>query len=70
MPTKPLDSRVLKPTPIEYAGKWVAWSSDHSKILAHSESIHELWQIAIANRLADPIFEKVPRFDVRFVGAR
>ena len=68
MPTKPADPRIGNPVPIKYAGKWVAWASDHSQILAHSDSIQELWQIAQDRRIPDPIFEKVPRSDVRFVG--
>ena len=70
MPTKPVDLRGTNPVPIEYAGKWVAWAPDHSQILAHSESIQELWQIARDRRISDPIFEKVPRSDVSFVGTR
>lgn len=58
------------PVPREYAGKWVAWSSDHSRIVAHSQSIAELWKIVREQHLEDPVFEKVPRADVRFVGAR
>ena len=30
----------------------------------------ELWQIAQDRRIPDPIFEKAPRSDVRFVGTR
>ena len=70
MPTRPVDPRATRPVPIEYAGKWVAWAPDHSQILAHSDSIKELWQIAQDRRIPDPIFEKVPPTDVRFVGTR
>ena len=70
MPTKPVDQSATRPVPLEYAGKWVAWDSDHSQILAHSDSIQELWQNARERNIPDPIFEKVPRSDVRFIGTR
>jgi hypothetical protein len=70
MPTKPVDPRATSPVPLEYAGKWVAWASDHSQILAQSDSIQELWQIVQDRGIPDPIFEKVPRSDMRFVGTR
>ena len=70
MPTRPVDPRATRSMPIEYAGKWVAWSSDHSQVVAHSDDIKELWRIVHERRIADPIFEKVPRSDTRFVGMR
>ena len=70
MPTKPIDSQSTTSVPVEYAGKWVAWNSDHSRIVAHSDSVQHLWQVVQADRIPDPIFEKVPRADVRFVGMR
>lgn len=65
-----LDPHSTKPVPIEYAGKWVAWASDHSQIVADSDSIERLWQIVQERCILNPIFEKVPRSDVRFVGLR
>lgn len=70
MPRKAVDPQSTKAVPIEYAGKWVAWNADHSRIVAHSDSFDEIWQIAEAKCIPDPIFEKVPRSDVRFVGTR
>ena len=70
MPTRPVDPHATKPVPIEYAGQWVAWTRDHSKILAHSDTIQELWRIVQERGIKEPVFEKVPRADVRFVGMR
>jgi len=70
MSTRPVDPRATKAVPIQFAGKWIVWASDHSQILAHSDSIQELWRIARDKRISDPIFEKVPRSDARFVGMR
>jgi hypothetical protein len=70
MPTKALDSKSRFPVPVEYAGRWIAWNSDHSQILADSDSIQTLWRTVRARGIPDPIFEKVPRSDVRFVGGR
>lgn len=70
MPTRPVDSQATTPAPSEYAGKWVAWTSDHKRIVAHSNSMQELWRIVRINSIPDPIFEKVPHPDLRFVGMR
>lgn len=72
MPTKPLtlSSRSIPPVPVELAGKWVAWNSEHSQIVAHSDSLEALWQIVRDQGIVDPVFEKTPRVDVRFVGMR
>jgi hypothetical protein len=70
MPTKPFNPQSTQAVPIEYAGKWVAWKKDHSEILAHSDTIQELWQIVRDLHIEEPVFEKVPRSDIRFVGAR
>jgi len=70
MPTKPVNPQSTKGVPLEYAGKWVAWNSDHTEIVACSDNIQELWQMAKAQCIANPIFEKVPRADVRFMGTQ
>ena len=70
MPTKPVDPQATKPVPAEYSGKWVAWNSDHSWIVAHSDSVQELWRVVHDRGIPNPVFEKVPRSDVRFVGMR
>lgn len=70
MSTKPADFPKVTAVPVEYGGKWVAWNSDHSQIIAHSDTIQELWQVINERRIPDAVFEKVPRADVRFVGMR
>ena len=70
MPTRSIDHRVHSSVPVEHAGKWVAWNADHSQILAHAESMQELWRIVHEREISNPIFEKIPRTDVRFVGVR
>lgn len=70
MPTKPIDPGLPLPVPLEYAGKWVAWNSDHTQIVAAGESIQEVWNIVSERRIVDPVYEKVPRADVRLVGMR
>lgn len=70
MPTKPVDPQSTNAGPIEYASKWIAWNSDHWQIVAHSESMKELWRVVRERGIPDPVFEKVPRSNVRFVGTR
>jgi hypothetical protein len=59
MPTSSLSSRTPIAVPVEYSGKWIAWSSDHSQIVAHSDTLPQLWELVRLRSIADPIFEKV-----------
>ncbi|MDA0835212.1 MAG: DUF5678 domain-containing protein [Planctomycetota bacterium] len=68
MPTKPYDPDKTNALPVEYTGKWIAWNSDHTRVVAHADELQELWQMVQHRDIHDPIFEKVPRTDVLFVG--
>ena len=70
MPTRPVASG--RPTAVraELSGKWIVWNAEHSQIVAQAETLQELWQFARLNQIRDPVFEKVPRAEVRFVGTR
>jgi hypothetical protein len=68
MPPRIPANRTAAAVPAELSGKWIAWSADHSHIVAHSDMMPDLWRQVRNQRVADPIFEKVPRSDVRFVG--
>lgn len=68
MPTRIADPRQLKAVPVEFAGKWVAWNAEHTRVVAHAETLQQLWQLVRDKQINDPVFEKVPRADVRFVG--
>jgi len=70
MPIKQVDVDSTRAVPVVYSGKWVAWNSDHSQIVAESGNVAELWRVVRERGIEDPVFEKVPRADVRFVGAR
>jgi hypothetical protein len=68
MPTKPFDKSKIPRIPLEYYGKWIAWSADRTQIVAHDKSFPALWQAVREAGVEDPIFEKVPRSDVLFIG--
>lgn len=70
MPTRTTNPQLPKGVPLEFAGKWVAWNTGHTHIIAHADSLHQLWQIVREENVDDPVFERVPRTDVRFVGTR
>ena len=70
MPTRRTDQASTSKVPAELGGKWIAWNAEHTRIVAQAESMHQLWQQAKEKQIEDPIFEKVPFADVRFVGAR
>lgn len=54
--------------PKKYAGQWIAWDHDHKKIIASGRTFAEVRAAAIASGDPDPIMDKVPSADVRFVG--
>jgi hypothetical protein len=62
------------PTPLtvprEYAGRWIAWNHEFTKIIASGESLAEVMQAAERCGELDPVIDKVPRADVRLIGAR
>ena len=63
--TKPVESPIV---PLEYAGKWIAWTHEHTRIIASGRTFQEANDAAKAAGEADPIFAKAPKADVRFVG--
>ena len=62
--TKPVESPIV---PLEYAGKWIAWNHEHTRIIASGGTVEDVVKAAAAAGETDPIFDKVPRADVRFV---
>lgn len=54
--------------PRKYAGQWIAWDHEHSRIIASSTTYAEARNAALAAGENDPLLDKVPRADVRFVG--
>ncbi len=68
MPARKIRAGSTTPGPVEYAGKWVAWNADHSRIVASDETLPALWKTVRERQILDPVFEKVPSPDVRFVG--
>ncbi|MEX2091175.1 MAG: DUF5678 domain-containing protein [Pirellulales bacterium] len=56
--------------PIEYAGKWIAWDHEVTRIIASGESLSEVVQAAEQAGEIDPVLDKVPRADVHLIGAR
>ena len=54
--------------PLEYAGKWIAWNHEGTRIIASGRTVEEVVKAAAATGEADPMFAKVPRADARFVG--
>jgi hypothetical protein len=54
--------------PEEFAGKWIAWSSDASRIIASGDSLKETIAAAESAGEPDPAYEWVPPANVRLVG--
>jgi hypothetical protein len=54
--------------PAELGGKWIAWSSNGTRIVAHGDTLDECEKAAEKAGEKDPSFEKTPRPDVRIIG--
>ncbi len=66
MHIKRVSKSKIPPVPFEYSGKWIAWSADHLRIVAHDDSLPALWAAVRAAQVEDPVFEKVPNPGPRF----
>jgi hypothetical protein len=56
--------------PLEFAGKWIAWNSTQTRIVASGDSLPAVRQAAHAAGEEEPIFAKAPRANIRFTGAQ
>jgi Family of unknown function (DUF5678) len=45
----------------EYVGKWIAWNSQHTRIIASGATFAEVQRAAEATGEPNPIFAKAPR---------
>ena len=59
----------LPAAPIEYAGQWVAWNKQQTKIVAHGFKVAEVHEASLVAGHPKAIFQKVPEADVYFIGA-
>ena len=55
--------------PREYAGKWVAWNSQGTEIVASGDTLTACHEDAEQKEVQKPRFEKIPELDVRTIGA-
>ena len=55
--------------PKEHGGKWIAWNCDGTRISASGETLQQCEREASQKGEREPRFEKVPRSDVRIIGA-
>lgn len=58
----------LPMVPLEYAGKWIAWNREQTRVVAAGRTIKEALDAAKAAGEKDPVLAKVPKAHVRFVG--
>jgi len=68
MDDKQLQSDDRPVVPLELAGKWVAWSLDGSRIIAHGETLDACEEAANRAGETELRFEKVPRADRPHIG--
>lgn len=60
---------VAEAVPIEYAGKWIAWSADHMRIVANADHLAELHSYIEKIGEKDVWYDKVPSRTDFFGGA-
>ena len=62
---------INRPTvPIEYAGMWIAWDHEMSRIVATGNTLAEVLQYAKEAGESDPVLDKVPPANTRLIGVR
>ncbi len=64
-----LKTETPQAVPIEYAGKWIAWSSDHMRIVASADHLADLHRDVEKIGEKDVWYDKVPHATIRFGGA-
>ncbi len=61
-PNRPL------PAPVEFAGEWVAWNHTRTEIVAHSDDLEAVYDVAAAAGHPNAVFQKLPDADTYFMG--
>ncbi|OGY31512.1 MAG: hypothetical protein A3C02_00780 [Candidatus Andersenbacteria bacterium RIFCSPHIGHO2_02_FULL_45_11] len=64
-----LKTETPQTVPIEYAGKWIAWSDDHMRIVASADRLADLHREVERIGEKDVWYDKVPDANIRFGGA-
>jgi len=62
------DPRRPQSAPPEFAGQWVAWDHERSRIVARGSTLQEIWQAAALAGVVDPVYERVRRADELVLG--
>ena len=65
--SKPNEAPIV---PLEYAGMWIAWNHEGTRIVASGRTVQEVVDAAKAAGEADPIFQKVRTVNQRCVSLR
>lgn len=66
---EPADFQYPAPAPIEFAGQWIAWNKERSRIVAHGTEMASVHREAVAAGFPDAILQRVRRPDANFIGA-
>jgi len=54
--------------PKKYAGQWIAWNHQQTRIIAAGKTFAAAQQAAVNKGETNPLLDKVPRKDILFVG--
>ncbi len=54
--------------PVEYAGKWVAWNKDHTRIVGHGDTMKEALVAARSAGHEQVALQRVPPVDEVLIG--
>jgi hypothetical protein len=63
------NSRIPPPAPPEFAGQWVAWNRERTKIVAHGKNVAMVHSEAAAAGHANAILQRVRSPHSSFIGA-
>jgi len=52
----------------KYAGKWIVWNREQTKILGSGDTLHQVREAVNAKDTSQAVFATAPKEDIRFVG--
>jgi hypothetical protein len=64
----PKSLKVPPLVPRKFAGQWIAWDHEQTRIIANASTFGEARQAAFEKGEPSPVLAKVPRADTWFVG--
>lgn len=57
------------PAPVEFAGQWIAWNKERTRVVAHGKNVASVHVAAVSAGYPDAILQRVRKPDIHFIGS-